>query len=70
MTDQQLEQKFKGKHCSYSFPGYKTVYGMVDEICIDVLNPQEVILQINNRRYTMSAEDIDECLKLLKNGDT
>lgn len=65
-----LQRRYKGKNCSLSIPRYDTVHGLVDEITLDVKNPPEVIIQMNERRYTVSPECITECLKKLKNGNT
>lgn len=62
-----LEMTYKGKYCSYAYPGYDTVYGMVDNIAIDISKPEPVVvIQMNNRRYTCSSESLTECLALLK----
>lgn len=66
---QRMEAKYKGKNCSLQIPGYKQVQGLVDEI-IFFGTKWEIVIQMNDRRYTVSPESIKECLKLLKNGDT
>lgn len=63
-----LETKYSGKNCCLTVPGYKPVYGMVDRISIDTLKlpEQEVIIQINYKRYTVSFDSLTECLQLLR----
>lgn len=67
--EQALEQKFKGKNCSFEYPGYKTVYGMVDSICINVLDNKECVIIMNDKRYTCELLSLKEHLKLLKKFD-
>lgn len=62
-----LEKKFKGKNCSFTYPGYKTIYGMVDSIAIEIERKvSTVIIVINDKKYTVSIECLHDCLKLLK----
>lgn len=64
---QKISQAYKGKTCSLSIPGYETVNGLVDEITLNVSSREpEVIIQMNDRRYTVSPESISECLKQLR----
>lgn len=65
-AEQILKERFYGKNCSFEYPGYKTVYGMVDQVAIE---DQEIIIQINGKRYTCSPEALNECLTLLNNND-
>ena len=66
-TEKELERRYLNKHCSFSYPGYPTVYGKIDSIGIDTLKlpVQEVVFQMNDRRYTVSFESLQECLKRL-----
>lgn len=63
-----LGTKFKGKVCRFDYPGYTPVYGMVDEIAIEVLPQREilVVIQMNDKRYTCSVDSIYQCLTLSK----
>lgn len=63
--ENRLQQKFKGKYCSYTYPGYKPVMGKVDEISIEYVREPIVVIQMNDKRYTCSLESTPDCLKLL-----
>jgi hypothetical protein len=69
-----LRLRFKGKLCSFTYPGYSTVYGMVDEISFDTLKLaeklKEVVIIMGTKRYSVSLECLHECLKLTKRGIT
>lgn len=66
ITRQQAEKilryRFVNKCVKFSYPGYKPVLGKVDEVAIE---KGEVIIQMNNTRYTCSPESLNECLTLL-----
>jgi hypothetical protein len=65
-AEKLLEDKFKGNNCSFTYPGYPTVYGMVDSIGIETEKGEKnVIIVMNNKRYSVSIECLHECLKLL-----
>lgn len=70
VTLQQIEAlmtaRYKGKNCSYSYPGYKTVYGMVDEISVNTINQTEAVIIMGNKRYTCELAHLQEHLQLLK----
>lgn len=69
--EDQLSKYYKGKLCSFTYPGYDTIYGMCDSIAVDTAKlPEQIIVVIMGRadglhRYTCSAETLNECLKLL-----
>lgn len=65
--ENKLQQKYKGRMCSYTYPGYKAIYGKVDEISLQYLREPTVVIQINDKRYTCSLESVPDCLKLLTN---
>ena len=64
-----LNRRFYNKVCCFTYPGYKSVFGKVDQIAID--HKGVIVIQINNERYTCSSESLNECLTLLtkNNGD-
>lgn len=64
--EEALIQKFKGKNCSFTYPGYQTVYGLVDEITINVLDKTECVLIMKSKRYTFELSSLKEHLQLLK----
>ena len=62
-----LETKYKGVVCSFSYPGYDTVYGKVDQIAIETVKSEpQVVIQMNSKRYTCSPDSLRDCLKVLK----
>lgn len=63
-AEAKLEKKFKGKIAKWSYPGYPDVWGMVDQISISTIGEVHVVVQMNNRRYTCSIEDLRDCLTL------
>lgn len=66
-AEQVLKDYYLNKIASFKYPGYKVVYGKVDNIAIEGM---EVIIHMNETRYTCSFECLQECLKLTTNGDT
>lgn len=65
-AEELLGTRFRGRYCKFHYPGYDAVYGMVDEISIQELGEPLVIIQMNNKRYEVSPESLNECLTLLK----
>jgi hypothetical protein len=61
-----LEKRFTGRYCSFEYPGYDTVYGMVDRISIQNIDEPLVVILMNDKRYTVSPESLNDCLTLLK----
>lgn len=57
-----LHERFVNKCVSFTYPGYQTVHGKIDSIAVE---KGEIIIQMNNTRYTCSPESLNECLKLL-----
>lgn len=70
-AEEILAKRFKNQIVSFSYPGFQTVYGKVDEISIDTTGRDPyVVIQLNNYRYTCSPGDLKDCLKLHKNGNS
>lgn len=69
-TRQEVEdfftRQFKGHIISFSYPRYDTIYGMCHEVAFDERNGGELILHINDTRYTCSLESVNECVKLIR----
>lgn len=65
-----LAKHYLNRVVSLSIPGYTTVYGKVDRIVVEVLREPLVVIMMNNTRYTCSPEELQECLKLMTNGNT
>jgi hypothetical protein len=71
-----LSERYKGKLCSFTYPGYDIVYGMCEEIAVDTvkLPAVEIVIQLGRadgiHRYSCSAETLTECLKVINNGAT
>lgn len=57
-----LHDRFYNKMVSFKYPGYPAIQGKVDDIAFDGV---EIIVQINDKRYTCSVECLNECLTLL-----
>ena len=68
-----LASQYKGKLCSFTYPGYDIVYGMCEEIGVDTLKlpDKDIIIQLGRadgiHRYTCSVESLTECLKVIRN---
>lgn len=62
--EQKLSGRYKGKMVSFTYPGYSTVHGRVDEVAID--HHGDLILQMNSKRYLVSLEMVSEIIKLLR----
>lgn len=73
-TQQEVEialaKHYLNKVVCITLPGYTPVYGKVDRIVIEVLREPMVIIMMNNTRYKCSPEGLQECVKLMTNGDT
>lgn len=63
----KLTNRYKGKYCSFTYPGFQTIMGKVDAIALEYIKEPIVVIQMNDKRYTCSLESITDCLKLLKN---
>lgn len=59
-------KQYKGHIVSFSYPGYDTIHGMCDNIAFDERNGGELILSINEKRYTCSFESIKDCVKIIR----
>jgi len=66
-----LNKMFKGRWCSFEYPGKSLVYGIVDYIVVDIrqLPAKEFKISMGNKLYSVSTECLHECLKVL-NGST
>jgi len=70
--EKTLTERYRGKLCSFTYPGYDIVYGICDNISIDMskLPAQEIVIILGRSdglyRYTCSVETLTECLKILK----
>lgn len=64
-AEEILTRNYVNKIVSFTYPGYDPVYGKVDEISIDTTHDPEVVIQMNDTRYTCSPESLKQCLKLL-----
>lgn len=62
--EEKFELKYKGHWITFSYPGYKPVTGRVDEIAVD--HHGMVIIQMNNNRYTVSPDGVNETIKVLQ----
>jgi hypothetical protein len=66
-TRPQLEEKLSGKYknrvVTITYPKYPPVTGKIDEVAVD--HHFNVIIQMNNKRYSISPECVYECVKLL-----
>lgn len=66
-AEELLACRYNGKWCSFEYPGYDVVHGLVNDIAIDITKPEPiVVVKMNDKRYTCSVPDLKECLKLLK----
>lgn len=65
-----LEKKYKGKYCTFQYPGYNLVHGIVDSIVVDTLKLplQEILIRINDTLYSVSFDCLKECLQIVKHG--
>jgi len=65
-AEEILATTYAGKWCTFDYPGYKQVYGMVDLIGIDSTKSEPLVaIQMNGKKYTCSVPDLKDCLKLL-----
>lgn len=66
-TRQELEDIFtkwyKGSIVQFSYPGYDSIHGMCDEVSFD---GTDVILIVNNIRYSCSLESVKDCVKVIR----
>lgn len=72
--EDHLSKLYKGNFCSFTYPGYDMVYGMCEEISIDLpkLPAKEIVILLGRtdgiHRYTCSIESLLECLKVIRYG--
>ena len=62
--EELLSTHYKGKLCSFSYPGKEIIHGIVNELSVD--HQGNVILQIDNTRYEVSLEAFQDCTKIIK----
>ncbi len=67
-----LNKLYKGLYCSFTYPGYEPVHGIVNSMAIDEAKLPEVIviIFIKESRYTVSAEALTDTLKIIGRGNT
>lgn len=67
-----LNDRFQKQYCCFTYPGYTSVFGYVKELVIDRLKlpAQEILIFMNRRRYVVSIECLNDCLKIIPRGDT
>lgn len=67
-TRQELEdiltKKYLGHIIRFTYPGKQPVSGMCDNV--GFTQEGELVLAINNMRYTCSVESINSCVKVLR----
>lgn len=66
-TRQDLEEKFEKMYVNrcitLTYPGYPAVSAKVDKVAFD--HHGNLIVQMNNKRYSVSLEAVNEVIKLL-----
>lgn len=60
-----LDQKYKGKYISFTYPGYQQVHGICNRVAFD--HNGMVILSIGEKRYEVSLESLRDCTRVLRN---
>jgi hypothetical protein len=64
-ANQVLKRRFRAKRITISLPGYPPVSGIVSRVMVDDLTDRDVIIMMNDRRYSVSLECLNECVKIL-----
>lgn len=62
--EEKFEKRYKGHWIKFSYPGYAPVTGRVDEVAVD--HHGMLILQLNNNRYTVSLDGVNDTIKILQ----
>ena len=68
-AEKMLKDMYQMKYVSFKYPGYPQIVGRCDRIMIGTPGTKDagdVLIFINDRKYSVSPEALQECLTLFK----
>jgi hypothetical protein len=67
-AEEVLHKRYYKRYVKLTIPGYEPVHGRIDNIAIDTSKAPVIVLDVNDKRYTVSPECLKECIEFLKAG--